>query len=103
MVGDTIVLLDGSPVSRDLESRIAKHAIGDIVRLRVRGANGIERDLSWKLGPRKTLEYEVVEVENPTTDQLLHRRTWLTIDDSRAIHAQSAVPQSAVPKISRRR
>jgi len=87
--GDTIVLLDGAPVSRDLESRISKHSIGDVVKLRVRGPNGVERDLSWKLDPRRIMEYEVVEVANPTTEQLLHRRNWYTLDESRPTHAQS--------------
>jgi predicted metalloprotease with PDZ domain len=85
--GDTLLTIDDALVSRDFEVHIASRTIGELLHVRVRAPNGSERDLMWKLGSRKTLEYEVVEVENPTLQQLLHRRNWLTAHEPKVTHA----------------
>ena len=92
VVGDTILALEGTPISRDLEARIAGRSLGDTIRVRVRNAAGIERDLTWKLVAKRTLEYQVVEIENPTVDQLLHRKNWLTAKPSKSSRARAEPP-----------
>jgi predicted metalloprotease with PDZ domain len=87
-VGDTLVTLDSLPIPRDWESRIGSRSIGEALHLRVRGSNGAERDLTWKLGSRRITEYEVVDTENPSLDQLLHRKLWLTGGEQGVTHAR---------------
>ena len=77
VAGDTLIALDGTSVPRDFEARISARTAGETLRVRIRSANGTERDLSWKLTAKKATDYEVVDVENPTMQQLLHRKTWL--------------------------
>jgi predicted metalloprotease with PDZ domain len=87
--GDTVLTLDGAQVSRDFEAWTASRPVGEVLHVRIRAANGAERDLMWKLGARKTLEYEVTEVEGPTLQQLLHRRSWLTAREAKVTHAKA--------------
>jgi predicted metalloprotease with PDZ domain len=76
-VGDTVVSLNDVSVARDLELRIAALPIGAEMRLHVLNNNGGERDLTWKLGEKKTQEYAVTDVEHITPEQLRHRKLWL--------------------------
>jgi predicted metalloprotease with PDZ domain len=87
--GDTVLTLDGAQVARDFEAWTASRPVGEALHVRIRAANGAERDLTWKLGARKTLEYEVTEVEDPTLQQLLHRRNWLTAREAKVTHANA--------------
>jgi len=91
-VGDILVTVDGLPVSRDWESRIGSRSIGEALHLRVRSSNGAERDLAWKLGSRKISEFDVTDTENPTLDQLLHRKSWLAVGGPGVTHARWAPP-----------
>ena len=77
-VGDTILLVDGAAPVPSVEAKIRGRAPGDLLRVRVRTADGSERELNWKLGSRKTLQYEVVNVEALTPEQTAHRKLWLT-------------------------
>lgn len=105
--GDTLLAVDDAPVSRDYETRIANRPIGEVLHVRIRAASGAERDLTWKLGSRKTLDYEVIEIENPTLQQLLHRRNWFTAREAKVTHAQldggTSVPARAQLNTSRPR
>ncbi len=92
-VGDTILAVDGAPPTRDLEAKINAHQVGEMLHLRVHNAAGVERELSWKLEAKKTQEYEVVDVGNATSEQLVHRKAWLF--PSQAAAAQSETKQSA--------
>jgi predicted metalloprotease with PDZ domain len=103
VVGDAVVALDGTPVFGNFEVRIASRPVGAVLHLRVRGANGSERDLAWKLGADKTLEYEVTEVESPTLPQLLHRRNWLTLTEPKATHANATDSGAATGVLARTR
>jgi len=87
--GDTLLTVDDALVSRDYEARIAGRPIGEMLHVRVRASNGSERDLTWKLSAGKTLEYEVAEIEYPTLQQLLHRRSWLTAREAKVTHANA--------------
>jgi predicted metalloprotease with PDZ domain len=87
--GDTLLTVDDAQVSRDFETRIAIRPVGEVLHVRVRAPNGSERDLMWKLSAGKTLEYEVDEAENPTLQQLLHRRNWLTAREAKVTHARA--------------
>ncbi len=88
VVGDSLLALDGTPVSRDFEARIANRPFGPALHVRALGSNGLERELTWKLGVRRIMEYEVIEIENPTLEQLLHHKSWLTVSEVKTIHAQ---------------
>ena len=76
-VGDTILLVDGTAPVPSVEAKIRGRAAGDLLRVRVRKADGSERELSWKVGSRQTSQYEVVDLENVTPEQTAHRRLWL--------------------------
>jgi predicted metalloprotease with PDZ domain len=91
-VGDQILAVDGNPPPRDLESFINALSVGEPLRLRVRSIAGPERELSWKLEAKETLEYEVGAVENATPQQLAHRKAWLYSAEHR-IRAQDAAEQ----------
>lgn len=92
VVGDAVVALDGSPLARDFEAHIGNHAVGDTLRVRVRAANGAERDLSWTLTPRKTTDYEVADVESPSVQQLLHRKAWMAGREAKGTHSSLTIP-----------
>lgn len=85
VVGDSIIALEGAPIAREFDARIAGRPIGEPIHLRVRNTAGMERDLAWKLTARKSLEYRVIEVDNPTLEQLLHRKNWLTAKEAKAV------------------
>jgi predicted metalloprotease with PDZ domain len=76
-VGDTILAVDGVPPARNLDAIIDARQPGETLHLRVRSAAGADRELSWKLEAKKTQEYEVVDVENVTSEQLARRKAWL--------------------------
>lgn len=97
VAGDAIISFEGLSVSRDFETHLAGRPVGDLLHVRVRASTGAERDLSWKLVARKTTEYEVVEVERPTLQQLLHRKAWLGGDAPTAPSAGKDKLQEARP------
>jgi len=76
-VGDTILAVDGAAPIPSVEAKIRGRAPGDVAHVRIRTAEGIERELSWKLGSRKTLQYEIVDTETVTAEQKAHRKSWL--------------------------
>ena len=86
--GDTLLTVDDALVARDFETRIAARPVGEVLHVKVRAPNGTERDLTWKLAVGKTLEYEVTDVDDPTLQQLLHRRSWLTAPEAKVTHAR---------------
>jgi predicted metalloprotease with PDZ domain len=91
-VGDQILAVDGNPPPRDFESFINALSVGEPLRVHVRSIAGPERELSWKLEAKKTLEYEVAAMENATPEQLAHRKTWLYFTEHRT-RAQDAAEQ----------
>jgi predicted metalloprotease with PDZ domain len=90
--GDTLLAIDQSPVHRDYEAHIAAKPVGETVHVKVRAPNGTERDLTWKLTAGKTQDYEVTEVDDPTLQQLLHRKNWLTAREAKVTHATNRTP-----------
>jgi predicted metalloprotease with PDZ domain len=88
VVGDAILLVDGAAPVPSVEAKIRDHGPGDVLHLHVRTVDGTERDLSWKLGARKTAQYQIVNVESVTPEQMAHRKSWL---------AAAPVSPSAVP------
>jgi len=90
-IGDVILLVDGAPPVPGAEAKIREHAPGDVLHLHVRKADGSERDLHWKLESRKSLQYEIVDVENATPEQKSHRKSWLML---RAVAPSALVPNA---------
>ena len=76
-IGDQLLSIDGVAPDQSWDAKIRVRNAGEYLRLRVRGTGGTQRELSWKLAARKTLDYEVVDTDNVTQEQKLHRKSWL--------------------------
>jgi len=74
--GDSIVEINGKPVSSDVETAISGMRPGDILRLKVRGRRGA-RELKVKLGSREEEDFSIVDVANVTPAQRSRRAAWL--------------------------
>jgi predicted metalloprotease with PDZ domain len=79
--GDRILLLNDKPVL-DLETVLSTMRAGETLRVRVSSTAG-ERDLKLKLGAREEDDFKLVEVENPTAQQLARRAAWLGVPAAR--------------------
>ncbi len=75
-LGDSILKINGEPASSDFQQKLGQQQPGDMLRLRVRNAEG-ERELQWKLGSRVGVEPALKDVENITPQQKARRTAWL--------------------------
>jgi predicted metalloprotease with PDZ domain len=76
-VGDTIVELQGKPAGQESRQELDRLNAGDTVTLKVRGRRGAERELSWKVGGRQEISYQVRELDQVTAEQRARRAAWL--------------------------
>jgi len=81
-VGDSILEINGQPARSDLEEQIANLRPGDNLHLTVGNASG-QRDLSWRLGSREEIEFELKDVDNYTPQQRARRAAWLAGEDQK--------------------
>jgi len=91
--------VDDALVSRDYEVRIASRPSEKPFTFASATTSGAERDLTWKLGSRKTREYEVVEVPEPNSSQLLHRRSWLNAPEAKVHPRQHEANERACQRL----
>ena len=85
--GDTILELNGRPATSEPEEQFASLRPGDKVHLRVRGSSG-QRELSWTLGSREEVEFELQDADNVTLQQRARRAAWLAGEDQNPGDAQ---------------
>jgi predicted metalloprotease with PDZ domain len=76
-VGDTIVELQGKPAGQESRQELARLNAGDTVTMKVRGRRGAERELSWKVGGRQEVSYEVRDLDQAAPEQRARRAAWL--------------------------
>ncbi|HYL15921.1 MAG TPA: PDZ domain-containing protein [Terriglobales bacterium] len=81
-VGDSILEINGQPANSDLEEQIANLRPGDNVHLTVRSVSG-QRELSWTLGSREEVEFELKDLDNITPEQRARRVAWLAGEDQK--------------------
>jgi predicted metalloprotease with PDZ domain len=74
--GDSIVEINGKPLSSDVETAIAAMRPGDTLRMKVRGRRG-GREVKIKLGSREEQDFAIVELANVTAAQRARRAAWL--------------------------
>ena len=86
-VGDSILEINGRPATSDLEEQFASLRPGDNVHVTVRGSSG-QRELSWTLGSREEVEFELKDSENVSPQQRARRAAWLAGEDQNAGDAQ---------------
>jgi predicted metalloprotease with PDZ domain len=76
-VGDTILELQGKPAGQESRQELARLNPGDTLTVKVRGRRGGERELSWKVGGRSEISYEVKDLAQVTAEQRARRAAWL--------------------------
>jgi predicted metalloprotease with PDZ domain len=82
--GDTILTVNGKPLSDDLENRLAGMKIGETLRLRVTGRKG-SREVKIKLGSRDQESFAIVELPSSTPQQRARRAAWLASQPDEAV------------------
>lgn len=74
--GDVILELQGKPAAQDSRQQLSKLKAGDSVALKIRGARG-EREVTWKMGSRQEISYEIKDLVKITAAQRVRRVAWL--------------------------
>jgi predicted metalloprotease with PDZ domain len=75
--GDTVIEIQGHPVAQESRQQLARLRPGDTLRLKVRPRRGGERELTWKVGTREEISYQVKDLDQVTAEQHAHRAAWL--------------------------
>ncbi len=88
--GDVIVSMNDAPVGRGRRAALPRMNPGDTMKLKVRGRDGTERELSFKLGSREEDDYALVDLDHLTGEQRARRRLWLSSQDQAAQKAAGA-------------
>jgi predicted metalloprotease with PDZ domain len=81
-VGDTVLAVNGEPVTRDPEDLVSQLRPGATVRVTLRNHAG-EHTVSWTLGSREEVQYELRDLPNVTPEQRARRKAWLAGEDER--------------------
>jgi predicted metalloprotease with PDZ domain len=76
LVDDSILEINGRPSTSEVEEQIANLRPGDNIHLTVRSVSG-QRELSWTLGSREEIEFELKDLDNITPQQRARRAAWL--------------------------
>jgi predicted metalloprotease with PDZ domain len=79
-VGDSILEINGRVLTSDYRQQLAALGAGETIGLRVRNSRG-EREVTWKMGSREDVEFELKDVENLTPEQKARRAAWLSGED----------------------
>ncbi|MGB8468536.1 MAG: PDZ domain-containing protein, partial [Candidatus Sulfotelmatobacter sp.] len=73
--GDTILEINGR-TGGEFSKEIALSA-GGTITVKVKGRRGGDRELTWKVGSRDEISYELRDVDNFTAEQQARRAAWL--------------------------
>ncbi len=76
--GDFLVSIDGSELQKDRQAAMERleQRVGQGVKLAIKRA-GKDQVVDLKVGPRSEASYKILELPNPTPDQLKIREAWL--------------------------
>ncbi len=75
--GDTIVEILGKPAGQESRAQLARLAPGDTISVKVQSRRAAERELTWKMGSRQEVSYELKDLDSVTPAQRAHRAAWL--------------------------
>jgi predicted metalloprotease with PDZ domain len=75
-VGDELVAINGKVGSGNLQTILQLMKPGETLQLRLRSGR-TERNVSWKLGSKEEVEFELKDVDNITPQQKTRRAAWL--------------------------
>ena len=81
-VGDLILKINGQPLAGELESQLALLHPGDLIHITI-SHHQQERELAWRLGGRREVEFDVKDVDNVTPQQRARRAAWLAGEDQK--------------------
>jgi predicted metalloprotease with PDZ domain len=81
-VGDSIVEINSEAPGFRAELQLTAPGPGGTLRLKVRNRRG-ERELSWTLGSREEVEFELKDVDNINPQQRARRAAWLAGETQR--------------------
>jgi predicted metalloprotease with PDZ domain len=87
--GDTILAINGKPAGQESSEEMAQFTGGETITLKVRSRRGGDRELTWKVGSREEVSYELENVENVTAEQRARRTAWLM--------GEAQIPQATHP------
>jgi len=76
VAGDTLLAIDGKPVSSEVEDVLSAMRVGDTLRLRVTGRKG-SREIKLRLGGHEEERFSIVDVDGVTPGQRARRAAWL--------------------------
>ncbi len=76
--GDIIVSMNDGPVNRGRRSALAGMSPGDAMKLKVRGRDGVEREVNFRLGSREEEDFAIVDLDNVSAVQRALRELWLS-------------------------
>ncbi|MGC2021930.1 MAG: PDZ domain-containing protein, partial [Candidatus Sulfotelmatobacter sp.] len=74
--GDTILEINGR-TGGEFSKEIAQLSAGGTITVKVKGRRGGDRELTWKVGSRDEISYELRDVDNFTAEQQARRAAWL--------------------------
>ena len=75
-VGDEIVALNNQPIAADNDDPLSDLRLGESVHLQVRD-NGTEKNLTFAVGRREELVFQIKDMDNVTPAQRARRVAWL--------------------------
>ena len=87
--GDTILAINGKPAGQESSEEMAQFTGGETITLKVRSRRGGDRELTWKVGSREEVSYDLENVENVTAEQRARRTAWLM--------GEAQIPQATHP------
>jgi predicted metalloprotease with PDZ domain len=87
--GDTILAINGKPAGQESSEEMAQFTGGETITLKVRSRRGGDRELTWKVGSREEVSYDLENVENVTAEQRARRTAWLI--------GEAQIPQATHP------
>jgi predicted metalloprotease with PDZ domain len=76
-VGDTILEIQGKSAGQDARQALDLLNPGDTLTVKVRSRRGAERDLTWKVGGRQEMSYQVRDLDQVSAEQRARRAAWL--------------------------
>lgn len=75
--GDVILTIQSQPAGQDAREQMTGLTPGETLTLKVRSRRGAERELSFKVGSRQEISYEVHDLDVVTPEQRARRAAWL--------------------------
>jgi predicted metalloprotease with PDZ domain len=75
-VGDMLAEIQGKTAGEESQQILARLKPGDTITVKVQSRRG-EKELTWKVGSRQDMAYEVRDLDKVTPEQRAHRAAWM--------------------------